>query len=535
MHLGREKKHSMVDYTNIPRDSRRVPLETRVQFKFDRFFGFLSEFSSNISPGGMFIRTYEPQPQGTVLDLEFSLGDGFELINGRGEVMWNRIRDDSPERPAGMGIRFLELSEGSKELIYRMVDNYILEGGVPFDLSLVPPDPVSPAPAAAAPPGREPEPFDLSADPFQLEDLEPPVLPPVNGTPVDDAPPRVRQDAPVFPELETIPEPASATHLAAHLEVQPEIQTEAPPAAAPPPPEPEEFKPARWSSEPLPLLPESESWTAVPPREPEPPVYLPTPAAPREAPTPLAHYAGSARAAEQRPRVQPWLLVALAVIAVAAGLYWKREQLLSWAGLGGGETVAESLPPAPPLRLPGNRTPGNRAPGAVPGSSPTPAAAGTSEETPAAAAESPELPAAVPSPSPVPATPAPATPAPVPAASAAAELSGPPASAIERITWERTAAGTEVVLWGNGAIVPQVYSRLRLDGSPPREVVKLTGIQRPYPGSRLAVGTDQLRQVRIGYHPEIGGRELHIVFDLASPRVRVSTQEDGERLRILLQ
>ena len=47
----------MVDYSNIPRDSRRVPLETRVQFKFDRFDGFISEYSANISPGGMFIRT----------------------------------------------------------------------------------------------------------------------------------------------------------------------------------------------------------------------------------------------------------------------------------------------------------------------------------------------------------------------------------------------------------------------------------------------------------------------------------------------
>jgi len=66
---------SMVDYSNIPRDSRRVPLETRVQFKFDRFDGFISEYSENISPGGLFLRTRAPQPPGTVLDFEFRLGD----------------------------------------------------------------------------------------------------------------------------------------------------------------------------------------------------------------------------------------------------------------------------------------------------------------------------------------------------------------------------------------------------------------------------------------------------------------------------
>src|SRR3954468_12765674 len=142
----------MVDYSNIPRDSRRVPLETRVQFKFDRFSGFLSDFSANVSPGGMFIRTRTPQPLGTVLEFEFRLGDGFELIRGRGEVVWTRAEDEGPARPAGMGLRFLELSQGSKELIYRIVDHHIQQGGTPFDVTQRPSDPVPVPPPVAAPP-----------------------------------------------------------------------------------------------------------------------------------------------------------------------------------------------------------------------------------------------------------------------------------------------------------------------------------------------------------------------------------------------
>lgn len=138
----------MVDYSNIPRDSRRVPLETRVQFKFDRFSGFISEYSANISPGGLFLRTRNPRPPGTVVDFEFRLGDGFELIKGRGEVIWVRAEDEGPSRPAGMGIRFLELSEGSRDLIYRIVDQHVLQGGTPFDVTQKPPDSV-PAPLAA--------------------------------------------------------------------------------------------------------------------------------------------------------------------------------------------------------------------------------------------------------------------------------------------------------------------------------------------------------------------------------------------------
>src|SRR5947208_3865058 len=165
---------SMVDYSNIPRDSRRVPLETRVQFKFDRFDGFISEYSANVSPGGMFIRTRAPQPPGTVLDFAFRLGDGFELIRGRGEVVWNRLEDEGPTRPAGMGLRFQELSEGSKDLIYRIVDQHVLQGGTPFDVTQRPPDPVplsTPPPAAA--PWPRPAPL-TSEDVF---DLPPPPAP----------------------------------------------------------------------------------------------------------------------------------------------------------------------------------------------------------------------------------------------------------------------------------------------------------------------------------------------------------------------
>src|SRR5947199_360023 len=157
----------MVDYSTVHRVSRRVPLLTRVQFMFVCFSGFLSYFSANVSPGGMFIRTRTPQPPGTVLEFEFRLGDGFELIKGRGEVVWVRPEDEGPARPAGMGLRFLELSLGSKELIYRIVDHHIQQGGTPFDVTQHPSDPVPvppPAPEPEEPGGFDPSPYEPSRD-----------------------------------------------------------------------------------------------------------------------------------------------------------------------------------------------------------------------------------------------------------------------------------------------------------------------------------------------------------------------------------
>jgi uncharacterized protein (TIGR02266 family) len=164
-----ERTDKVTDKKPSPRDSTRVPLAHRIQLKFDRFSGFIDEYISNLSPGGIFIRTDAPEAPGSLLAFEFRLGDGFELIRGHGEVVWARQRPeqvDGKERPAGMGVRFLELSPGSKDLIYKIVDDYVAHGGKPFELTSttgqpaaaagVPPPAavgaVGAAPAAPAPP-----------------------------------------------------------------------------------------------------------------------------------------------------------------------------------------------------------------------------------------------------------------------------------------------------------------------------------------------------------------------------------------------
>ena len=287
----------MVDYSNIPRDSRRVPLETRVQFKFDRFSGFISEYSANISPGGMFIRTRAPQPLGTVLDVEFRLGDGFELIKGRAEVVWVRAEDEGPMRPAGMGLRFQELAPGSKELIYRIVDEHIAQGGTPFDVTKRPPDsiPAAPLPPPFAPAARDwppaAPPGAAKGDVFDLPDLEP------------LAPVATRRD----PDLE------------------PDASSWAPSSFEEPVAEP--FR----ASEPFPDLF-------------EPPAPAESPAS---APAPMfaSTYGASAASVKRKPsRVLP-LAVLAAVLLVAAGLFLFRDTLMELAGMGGEDEIAQVAPP----------------------------------------------------------------------------------------------------------------------------------------------------------------------------------------------
>jgi uncharacterized protein (TIGR02266 family) len=524
----------MVDYSNIPRDSRRVPLETRVQFKFDRFSGFLSDFSSNVSPGGMFIRTRTPQPAGTVLEFEFRLGDGFELIRGRGEVVWTRTEDDGPARPAGMGLRFQELSQGSKELIYRMVDHHIQQGGTPFDVTQGPPDPIPPPPQTGPASVLSPIP---PASP----------VPPAASAPRTSLP-QLRFDPPPTPP----PSPA--------------------PVMAPPPAPPldEEggFDPSPYAP---PLATQDDWMKARQAALPKDSFSAPTAGEVEPGPVPGHPAAGPLFGASLEPdrprssrRALPWILVGV-LVALAAGAFLFRDTLLGLAGLGGDE--GENLAQAPPAVRPRPGRPRSRALPSAPGGTPATARPVDTASTPSLPAVpvtqvSPIRPAVTPAKAPAPAptlppapTPAPvakvvktaptATPAPSPKPGAkppgekpaplpaVREDTGPAATGVEKITFEKAFGGTDIILWGNGAIRARSYVRSRIEGNPPRELIRISGIKRPAPAARLAVGTPEVLQVRTGLH---AGDELHIVLDLAGPKVAVTGVEEGEnRLRIHLQ
>jgi uncharacterized protein (TIGR02266 family) len=114
-------------------ESRRIPLEREVSFRVPRFENFVTEYSANISATGIFGRTLEPLEPGTDIALEFKVADDWKLIRGRGRVIWVRSKDEGPETPAGMGIRFLEMDPQSRRLIHWMVDKHAREGGDAFE------------------------------------------------------------------------------------------------------------------------------------------------------------------------------------------------------------------------------------------------------------------------------------------------------------------------------------------------------------------------------------------------------------------
>ncbi len=245
------------------------------------------------------------------------------------------------------------------------------------------------------------------------------------------------------------------------------------------------------------------------------------------------------RVSRERPVRVSRLILWTFFAAFLGGTAWvvlSQDLLLGWLTRRG--TAAVALPA--PRRAARPHHPAAGPVNTAPASTASAAQAPARPAVPVTATPDPRV-AGMPAPrSPLSASPAP--PAPVAAASTApAPLAADPAgmappTEIQKITWQQSPDGTEVVLWGNGTFRRQDFVHYRVEGDPPRVLIKLRGIRHPFAEGRLIVGTRQVRQVRTGFHDERAGNELHIVLDLAGFGVEVTgIREDADKLHIFVK
>lgn len=84
--------------------------------EFDSFDQFIEEYVTNISRSGVFIKSKDPLPIGTLVNLRFTvIMDDIETIEGVGEVV--RVETSPP----GMGVVFRELSNYSQTLLTKLL------------------------------------------------------------------------------------------------------------------------------------------------------------------------------------------------------------------------------------------------------------------------------------------------------------------------------------------------------------------------------------------------------------------------------
>ena len=98
------------------RQEPRIPKVLSLKYK-DRQ-AFVNAYTANASSGGLFIRTEKPLEKGLEFILKLSLPDIPDPLQIKAQVMWSRKPDESHEnRPAGMGIMFMDMSDSDREAL----------------------------------------------------------------------------------------------------------------------------------------------------------------------------------------------------------------------------------------------------------------------------------------------------------------------------------------------------------------------------------------------------------------------------------
>lgn len=93
----------------------RVALDAHVQVRLGES-GFESRLK-DLSINGVFILTPETRPIGTGLELSITVTEGGKQVRARGIIVHEVKPDEaSDDRPAGIGVMFLEVHEGRKAL-----------------------------------------------------------------------------------------------------------------------------------------------------------------------------------------------------------------------------------------------------------------------------------------------------------------------------------------------------------------------------------------------------------------------------------
>src|SRR4051794_8262563 len=105
------------------KDPRAKVLSMTVRYKSATVDEFIEHHSHDVSRGGIFIKTPSPFLPGTLLKFEIRIADDKPMLQGVGRVVWKRDSTTSgPDKPAGMGVKFIKVDESSRALVDRLVE-----------------------------------------------------------------------------------------------------------------------------------------------------------------------------------------------------------------------------------------------------------------------------------------------------------------------------------------------------------------------------------------------------------------------------
>lgn len=96
------------------RSNIRVPISIPVQLDLGQ--NQFSLWSYNVGEGGLYLKTVSPLPLQTGLEVHFKLPGLRKLFDFKGRIV-HSLERDTEELPAGMGIRFTDISETIRSIL----------------------------------------------------------------------------------------------------------------------------------------------------------------------------------------------------------------------------------------------------------------------------------------------------------------------------------------------------------------------------------------------------------------------------------
>lgn len=103
------------------RRHERVEFSARVKLKFPGVAALEQYFVQNLSRNGIFIQTPKPLKAGREIQLQVTDGEGEVLFEAIAKVMWARTESNEAGEPPGMGLKFTQVGDASRQTIERIV------------------------------------------------------------------------------------------------------------------------------------------------------------------------------------------------------------------------------------------------------------------------------------------------------------------------------------------------------------------------------------------------------------------------------
>jgi uncharacterized protein (TIGR02266 family) len=108
--------------------SRTAPrIDKTISLEFKDRLSVVMAITANIGEGGLFIKTDKPLNEGDHFMLKMRLPHIPEPLNIESEVVWRRPEPIGNEKPAGMGVKFLSMSEKDNHVLKWYVNANLID------------------------------------------------------------------------------------------------------------------------------------------------------------------------------------------------------------------------------------------------------------------------------------------------------------------------------------------------------------------------------------------------------------------------